>query len=607
MASRSRRRWSLRNMSTLASVLVLWQGLALLLVVPVMRFLFHGALDAAGTPNLTDQSFALLTHHPTSLLWLLGMGVIATGVLCLQYTSVIALAHALHTGSAHPGPTAWRSALRATGTAMGWQLPLVGLYLLLLLPLSGLGELSPLTHQIGIAPFVTAEYLKKPLSIAIYLSATSALFYLNLRLLATLPALVVQQVTPLRAMAASWKATNGRRLRLPLLLASPAAAVLLAYQVPGRAMAAVAEFPGVLLQTDSRLVAVLGQGFSRALTFLILVAVTVAIIHILLVRLGHRGTTSTEPTAQPSTAAATGVRDGRRLAFRLGAAATALVMAVVGAPSVAAAPVQTADPLVIAHRGYVWGGVENTIGALDAAAAQHPDVVEVDVQQTKDGHFIASHDTNLLVLSGRNVNTYDLTLAQAEKTTVSARGFSDTIPSMVDYVRHAKKLGIKLLIEPKVHGHETPDYLERFIAELQSVGPLEDNIYHSLDADLVEALKARRPDLSVGYTIAMTAGGAPDVNCDFYVVEQASYSPRFMAEAKAAGKPVYVWTVNREDRIRSYLYDGVAGIVTDHPDVAREARDHVENSHIGALRLREALEQLAQVVPSPDPVPSRSS
>lgn len=594
-------------MSTLASVLVLWQGLALLLVVPVMRFLFHGALDAAGTPNLTDQSFALLTHHPTSLLWLLGMGVIATGVLCLQYTSVIALAHALHTGSAHPGPTAWRSALRATGTAMGWQLPLVGLYLLLLLPLSGLGELSPLTHQIGIAPFVTAEYLKKPLSIAIYLSATSALFYLNLRLLATLPALVVQQVTPLRAMAASWKATNGRRLRLPLLLASPAAAVLLAYQVPGRAMAAVAEFPGVLLQTDSRLVAVLGQGFSRALTFLILVAVTVAIIHILLVRLGHRGTTSTEPTAQPSTAAATGVRDGRRLAFRLGAAATALVMAVVGAPSVAAAPVQTADPLVIAHRGYVWGGVENTIGALDAAAAQHPDVVEVDVQQTKDGHFIASHDTNLLVLSGRNVNTYDLTLAQAEKTTVSARGFSDTIPSMVDYVRHAKKLGIKLLIEPKVHGHETPDYLERFIAELQSVGPLEDNIYHSLDADLVEALKARRPDLSVGYTIAMTAGGAPDVNCDFYVVEQASYSPRFMAEAKAAGKPVYVWTVNREDRIRSYLYDGVAGIVTDHPDVAREARDHVENSHIGALRLREALEQLAQVVPSPDPVPSRSS
>lgn len=595
-------------MPTLASVLVLWQGLALLLVVPVMRFLFHGALDAAGTPNLTDQSFALLAHHPTSLLWLLGMGVIATGVLCLQYTSVIALAHALDTGSPHPGPTAWRSALRATGTAMGWQLPLVGLYLLLLLPVSGLGELSPLTHQISIAPFVTAEYLKKPLSIAIYLSATSALFYLNLRLLATLPALVLHRLTPLRAMAASWKATNGRRLRLPLLLASPAAAVLLAYQVPGRAMAAVAELPGVLLQTDSRLVAVLGQGFSRALTFLILVAVTVAIIHILLVRLGHP-TAPTDPAVKPGTAGNSPVagNDGRRLAFRLGAAATALVMAVVGAPSVAAAPVQTADPLVIAHRGYVWGGVENTIGALDAAAAQHPDVVEVDVQQTKDGHFIASHDTNLLVLSGRNVNTYDLTLGQAEKTTVSARGFSDTIPSMVDYVRHAKKLGIKLLIEPKVHGHETPDYLERFIAELQSVGPLEDNIYHSLDADLVEALKARRPDLSVGYTIAMTAGGAPDVNCDFYVVEQASYSPRFMAEAKAAGKPVYVWTVNREDRIRSYLYDGVAGVVTDHPDVAREARDHVENSHIGALRLREALRQLAQVVPSSDPVPSRTS
>lgn len=601
-----RRRWPLRNLSTLAGVLVLWQGFALLLVVPIMRLLFQGALDAAGTPNLTDQSFALLIQHPASILWLLAMGVIATAVLCLQYTSVIALAQALHTRSPHPGPTAWRAAWRSTGTAMEWQMPLVGLYLLLLLPVSGLGGLSPLTHQIGVAPFVTAEYLKKPLSIAIYLSATSALFYLNLRLLATLPAMVLHHLTPLRAMAASWRSTSGPRLRLPLLLASPAAAVLLAYQVPGRAMAAVAELPAVVLQTDSRLVAVLGQGFSRAMTFLILVAVTVVLIHVLLVRLGHRAGFDMERAAgrRPADTVPSPGRDRRRLAFRLGAAGTALAMALAGAPSVAAAPVQADDPLVIAHRGYVWGGVENTIGALDAAAAQHPDVVEVDVQQTKDGHFIASHDTNLLVLSGHNVNTYDLTLAQAERTTVSARGFSDTIPSMVDYVRHAKKLGIKLLIEPKVHGHETPDYLDRFIAELHSVGPLEDNIYHSLDADLVEALKARRPDLSVGYTIAMTAGGAPDVNCDFYVVEQASYSPRFMADAKAAGKPVYVWTVNREDRIRSYLYDGVAGVVTDHPDLAREARSHVENSHLGARQLHEALRQLAHVVPSSGWVPS---
>ncbi|MDN6202775.1 MAG: hypothetical protein L0I99_11375, partial [Micrococcaceae bacterium] len=242
--------------------------------------------------------------------------------------------------------------------------------------------------------------------------------------------------------------------------------------------------------------------------------------------------------------------------------------------------------------------VENTLGALESAATQDPDLVEVDVQQTKDGHFVASHDTNLLLLTGHNVDIYDLTLAEAEATTVSARGFSDHIPSMLDYVRRARQLGIKLLIEPKVHGHETDDYLDRFIAELASVGPLDDNIYHSLDADLVESLKARRPDLSVGYTIAMTVGGIPDVNCDFLVVEQASYSKQFLDQARAADLPVYVWTVNREDRIRKYLYDGVAGIVTDHPQRARTQRSRV-HAHPGtAFPLRDVVKHLASVMPT---------
>lgn len=613
-APRTRRRWSPRNLSTLAGALVLWQGLILLVVLPVVQFTFRRTLDAAGTPNLTDQNFALLLNHPASLLWLLATGLIATAALTLQYTSIVALAHGLHTGSPHPGTTTARRALRSTGRALGWQAPLMGLYLLLLLPISGFGELSPLTHQIGVAPFVTAEYLKKPLSLGLYLTATSALFYLNLRLLATLPALVVHRVTPLRAMVASWKATGGRRLRMPLLLVSPVAAVLLAYQVPGRSLAAVAELPGALLESDSRLTAALGQGLAHAVMFVVLVAATVLALQFLLLRcLEAAPSVASQPSPAspnvveaPAAGAQAPMSGARRVALRLGAGATVLAMVFVSAPSVSAAPVATSDPLVIAHRGFVWGGVENTISALDAAATKHPDIVEVDVQQTKDGHFIASHDTNLLVLSGHNVNTYDLTLAQAEATTVSARGFSDTIPSMVDYVRHAKKLGIKLLIEPKVHGHETPDFMDRLVSELESVGPLEGNIYHSLDADVVEGLKARRPDLSVGYTIAMTAGGAPNVDCDFYVVEQASYSPRLMAEAKAQHRPVYVWTVNREDRMRQYLYAGAAGIVTDHPDLAQDARSRVESHEVGAASLRDALQRLAQVVPAAVQVPSRA-
>lgn len=605
-----RRRAFLAGLSVPAGVLVLWQGAILVFVLPLVKFMFARALELAGTPNLTDRNFPRILHSPPSVLMFLAIGFIALGALALQYTSVIALVGRIRAGSPHPETTAGGQAWRATGRALGFQAPLVALYVFLLMPLGGLADLSPLTRDIGVAPFVTAEYLKKPLSISLYLTMISALVYLNLRLLLTIPLLVTRGLSPLRAMLTSWQATWNHRLRLPTILGAPLLAVVLIFDLPSRTVAWVAMLPGALLNTDSHLVATVGLGAARAVGFVLMVITTVALIRLLLVWVDrqvpvrrataspagtavHRAATSRHPGRRPARPLG-----GRRLALRTTAGAAVVAIAIVGAPAVAAAPAQTSEPLVIAHRGWVWGGVENTIGALESAATQDPDLVEVDVQQTKDGHFVASHDTNLLLLSGHNVNIYDLTLAEAEATTISARGFTDTIPSMVDYVRRAQKLGVKLLIEPKVHGHETDDYLDRFMEELASVGSLESNVYHSLDADLVESLKARRPDLSVGYTIAMTVGGIPDVNCDFLVVEQASYSKRFLDQARAADKPVYVWTVNRGDRIRNYLYDGVAGIVTDHPQRARTQRSRVEAHPGTAFPLRDVVKHLANVVPA---------
>lgn len=604
-----RRREFLTGLSVPAGVLVLWQGIILVFVLPLVNFLFTHALALAGTPNLTDRNFPRILHSPSSVLLFLAIGFIALGALALQYTSVIAWVGRIRAGSQHPGTTAGCQAWRATGRALGFQAPLVAVYVFLLMPLGGLAELSPLTREIGVAPFVTAEYLKKPLSLSLYLSMISALVYLNLRLLLTIPLLVTRGLSPLRAMLSSWQATWHRRLRWPGILASPLLAAALMFGVPGRTVAWMATLPGALMKTDSHLVATLGLGAARATAFVLMVVTTVAFIRWALAWLdrnvpGGRAIDSTEsPTVhrarspRPGNPPARGL-GGRRLALRTTAGASVVAIAIMGAPAVAAAPPPTSEPLVIAHRGWVWGGVENTLGALESAATQDPDLVEVDVQQTKDGHFVASHDTNLLLLSGHNVNIYDLTLAEAEATTVSARGFTDHIPSMVDYVRRARELGVKLLIEPKVHGHETDDYVDRLEEELASVGPLENNIYHSLDADLVESLKARRPDLSVGYTIAMTVGGVPDVNCDFLVVEQASYSKRFLDQAHAAHLPVYVWTVNREDRIRNDLYDGVDGIVTDHPQRATTQRSRVEAHPATAFPLRDVVKHLASVMPT---------
>ncbi len=47
---------------------------------------------------------------------------------------------------------------------------------------------------------------------------------------------------------------------------------------------------------------------------------------------------------------------------------------------------------IVAHRGYRIVAPENTIPAFQAALAYRPDMLEMDVHRTKDGHLIVIHD-----------------------------------------------------------------------------------------------------------------------------------------------------------------------------------------------------------------------
>lgn len=44
----------------------------------------------------------------------------------------------------------------------------------------------------------------------------------------------------------------------------------------------------------------------------------------------------------------------------------------------------------------------------------------------------------------------------------------------------------------------------------------------------------------------------------------------FLDEARAAGKKVFVWTVNSERAMQWCIRKNVDGVVTDHPDLCRE-------------------------------------
>ena len=154
-------------------------------------------------------------------------------------------------------------------------------------------------------------------------------------------------------------------------------------------------------------------------------------------------------------------------------------------------------------------------------------------------------------------------------------GRTDLIPSLETYLARADDIGQQLLIEIKLHGRETDDFLERLLAQIEAQGVLGDHIYHSLDTASVEGLKRMCPALTVGYTMAVAGTALPRTSADFVVIEEWSYSSDLTAEAHRAGLGMFVWTVNDEMTIRQLLRDEVDGIITDRADVAVRARQQM--------------------------------
>ena len=74
-------------------------------------------------------------------------------------------------------------------------------------------------------------------------------------------------------------------------------------------------------------------------------------------------------------------------------------------------------PLVTYHRGDCSIAPENTMPAFRSAILKKGDRIELDVQMTKDGVAVVTHDTNLRRCTGKNAKVYDLTFARSSSWT----------------------------------------------------------------------------------------------------------------------------------------------------------------------------------------------
>ena len=233
------------------------------------------------------------------------------------------------------------------------------------------------------------------------------------------------------------------------------------------------------------------------------------------------------------------------------------------------APV-TNTPLVISHRGVSnKNGVQNTVQSLEKTAQLKPDLIEMDVQETKDGQFVMMHDANLKNLAGINARPQDLTLEELTGLDISENGYRTKISSFDDYLNRANELHQRLLIEIKTSKKDSPQMMERF---LEKYGPIIKQYGHqmqSLDYHVID--QVLKYDSTIpAYFILPYNSIFPKTKATGYTMEYSTLDEYFVTKLWYTEQKLYVWTINSSDALDKSLQLSVDGMITDDMEMLQE-------------------------------------
>ena len=231
------------------------------------------------------------------------------------------------------------------------------------------------------------------------------------------------------------------------------------------------------------------------------------------------------------------------------------------------------DPRILAHRGACLVARENTIDAFSQARAQSADGIELDVHRSADGVLVVHHDP---AAPGFGV--------LAEHSLAEIRQELPHVPSLAEALDACAGLLVNVEVK-NLPGDPDFDHDDTAAGELVELlharGGRDDVLVSSFNLntiDRVRTLDARIPtgfltllglDPLDGVTLAGDRGHNA-VHPDVRSVPGAA-ADAVSARAHELGLAVNVWTVDDPAEIRRLAAAGVDGIITNAPDVARQA------------------------------------
>jgi glycerophosphoryl diester phosphodiesterase len=199
--------------------------------------------------------------------------------------------------------------------------------------------------------------------------------------------------------------------------------------------------------------------------------------------------------------------------------------------------------LLLGHRGARRYAPENTIPAFELALEHGCHGFEFDVRLTADRRPIICHDPRL---GGRNI--------EASRYDQLASG-TPCLPELLERFASRAFLDIEL----KVAGMESQ------LADMLLAHALQGYFVSSFLPPVIERLHALNKSLPLGLICDSQSqlAGWTSLGIQALFLERGLVTPGVVEALHAAGKKVFVWTVNREREMRQFAQLNVDGIISD--------------------------------------------
>ena len=569
--------------SMLAAVVVLYRLATSVLFVPLMQQLWSLTLRFAPMHYLSNNNASDIFSSPAIIGCIAAIAVL-TAFWTLYEFSV--LLHGLELTRRGERlrflPLLRASLLDIRHVVLPWNWPVL-VYSAVLIPFTSFFLASDYVTQLAVPEYILGVIRANARYHALYAAACVLILLLCLTWVLVLPLFVLERKSLWQSVKESFAAVRGHLTRVFLLLvrwnlSAALRAVLLSSAV-------ILPLYGVILAVGMQSTQAMFAMSRAALLvelpffqFLIDCAITAAQCSILMLLYGHfRGQQSPEPEQPVSSEhRRIGVR-GAVAASIAGATALTLALSLVYLALPKGDELRSllggASPIVTSHRGYSSAAPENTLPAFQLAIDHDSDRAELDVQMTKDGVVMVTHDTSLRRCTGRNANIYDLTYGEVRKLDAgrwfSAKYAGTQIPTLEEVLDLCKgKIQLNIEIKPSA---ATPDLEAETVRIIHEKGFEKDCVITSQSYETLCKVKELDPEIETGYILALGVGSFYDLpDADFFSVEATFITSGMVQQIHKRGKTISAWTVNRKEDASDMLSLGVDDVITDKPEMVQE-------------------------------------